>query len=79
MEPIADLGLLELGVNLVAIIVVIAVAWFLWRILKRIIGGCISAGVGCLVVLAGLAAIAYFFASQNNINSLQDLLRLLGL
>jgi hypothetical protein len=78
MEP-ARLSLVELGIALAAIVVALAFALVLWRILKRAIGGCISMGIGCLVLVAGLVVAGFFLLSRLGITSLDDMLRLVGL
>lgn len=75
---LASATLTELAMAIVAGVVVLAVALILWRILKKAIGGCISMGLGCLVLLVGLAAIALFLLSRYGIASCDDLLRILG-
>jgi hypothetical protein len=70
--------LIELGTGVLGLLVVIAVAWTLWRILKRAIGGCISMGIGCLVLVVGVIAIALYFGSKAEITSFQDILRAIG-
>lgn len=75
---LASATLTELAMAIVAGVVVLAVALILWRILKKAIGGCISMGLGCLVLLVGLAAIALFLLSRYGIASWDDLLRILG-
>jgi hypothetical protein len=57
----------------IAAIVVLFIAIFLWRILKRAIGGCISVGIGCLVLVLGLAIIALYFLSRYGVINLQGL------
>ena len=76
---LTNLSLVELGTALVILVVALAAAWILWRILKRAIGGCISMGLGCLVLLIGLAVVAFFLLSRAGLTSFDDLLRWLGL
>jgi hypothetical protein len=76
---LTSLSLAELGTALVIMVVALAAAWILWRILKRAIGGCISMGLGCLVLMIGLAVVAFFLLSRAGLTSFDDLLRWLGL
>jgi hypothetical protein len=72
---LTNLSLAEVGMALVFIVVALAVAGVLWRILKKAIGGCISMGLGCLVLLIGLAAAAFYLLSRLGITSLDDIFR----
>jgi hypothetical protein len=76
---LTSLSLVELGTALVILVVALAAAWILWRVLKRAIGGCISMGLGCLVLLIGLAVVAFFLLSRAGLTGFDDLLRWLGL
>jgi hypothetical protein len=75
---IADASLLDLGLGLIAALAVLLVATVLWRILKKALGGCISVGIGCLALVAGLVAIGLFFYWRFGISNLDDILRVLG-
>jgi hypothetical protein len=76
---LSNLGLEQAGISIVGAIVVVVLAWVLWRVLKKAIGGCISMGVGCLVLVVGLAAVGLYFLSKAGVTSIDDILNLVGL
>ncbi len=75
---IGNVDLFQVILGLAGAAVVLFIALFLWRLLKRLIGGCIAAGVGCLVLLVGLVLIALYFLSRSGAVNLQDLFGFLG-
>jgi hypothetical protein len=75
---LSNVSLIELGMGVLAVMLVVVVSWVLWRILKRAIGGCISMGIGCLVLIVGVIAVALYFASRYGITNFQDVLKFVG-
>jgi hypothetical protein len=69
----------QIGVSIAGVVVVVVLAFILWRILKKAIGGCISTGIGCLVLAIGLIAVVLYFLSRADVTSLDDILNLVGL
>jgi hypothetical protein len=78
VEELASLSLAQLVMGVAGLFVVVAVALFLWRVLKRTIGGCISMGIGCSVLIIGLVAIGLYFAPRLGVSSFDDIIRLIG-
>jgi hypothetical protein len=72
---LASVNLLQVGIGVVAVAMV---ALVLWRVLKRAIGGCVSMGVGCLVLVVGLVAVGFYFAQKSGVTNFDDLIRLIG-
>lgn len=69
---------MQFDTSFMGLIIVIVVALVLWRILKKAIGGCISAGIGCLVLILGLVAVGLYVASQSGVTNLRDIWGLIG-
>jgi hypothetical protein len=77
-----DLSSLSSGqivTSIAGAVVVVVFALILWRILKKAIGGCISMGIGCLILVIGLIAVALHFVSKAGVTSLDGILNLVGL
>jgi hypothetical protein len=72
-----DLGVMDWGVALVGMTVAITAALVVMRIVRRIVSGCVSTGLGCLVLIIGLGAVAAFLTTELGITRVQDLMDLL--
>ncbi len=70
--------LVMLGGGLVALVVVCGLALWTVRLVHRVVGTCLSLGVGCLVLIFGGLIIVLLLAAGFEISSLEELVRLLG-
>ena len=72
------LGLMQSGVALAGVVVTIAVALVAMRLIRRVVSGCVTAGVGCLVLVIGLALAVTFLGSELGVTGVQDVLDILS-
>ena len=73
---LSNVSLLQVGLGAIVTVAIVVIAIFLWRTLKQALGGCLSAGVGCLALVVGLVGVALFFLNRAGITSVQDLVDL---
>jgi hypothetical protein len=71
---LTNLGLGDWGMAVAVMFVALILALVLWRILKRAIGGCISMGLGCPLLLVTLAAVVLYLLSGAGLVSLDAIL-----
>ncbi len=68
------LGVLEWGVALAGFALAVAVAIVVMRLVRQIVSGCVSAGLGCLALVICLLVLGAVFASLFEIPQLQGLM-----
>ena len=73
-----NLGMLELGMAAAGVVVSVSVALFAVRLVRRMVSGCVSAGLGCLVLVIGLIVLGTFLTARFGVTGFQDLVELLA-
>ncbi len=72
------LDVMQWGMALAGVLVAITAGLAVMHLVRRVVSGCMSAGLGCLVLIIGLAAAATFLTRELGITQMQDLLELLS-
>lgn len=77
MAPLG-LNLAEIGTIVVGAVVVVGLALFVVRTVKRAVSGCMAMGLGCLTLILGLIAVGAFVVTRLGIRTPEEFVRLLG-
>jgi hypothetical protein len=71
-------GMLELGMAAAGVVVAVSVALFAMRVVRRMVSGCLSTGLGCLVFVIGLIVLGTLLTARFGVTDLQGLVELLS-
>jgi hypothetical protein len=70
--------MMEWAIALAGVVVAITGALFVIKLVRRVVSGCLSTGLGCLVLIIGLVVTAAFLTTELGITQVQDLIDLLS-